>query len=144
MRSSPLVVLAVTLALVGCPRREEPDPAKPSGSTAASGVAASASSAGVSYVAPPASGSVEPPFSPKEYKEYQQKLAHEECEQAATHLNKVSGRPDFDKKGTLILSGCLFQGNVAWFRCVLDTQTQEQFNRCSHRYLIPPDEVKTK
>ena len=141
MRSSPLVLIAVTLALVGCPRREEPDPVKPAGSTAA----ASGSTAGVASAVPPApSGSDEPPYSPKEYKEYQQKLAHEECEQAARHLNQVSGRPEFDKKGTLILSGCLFQGNVAWFRCVMDTQTQEQFNRCSHRYLIPPDEVKLK
>lgn len=131
--------LAVALLVLAACRRkiDEPDPSKGAPSSHASGSSFAP--------APSASGPDEyAPFGPKEFKEFETKIGHEECEEAAKKKNQLEGLADYDKKGTLLLSACLMLGNLAWYRCVLTADTADHFGWCSRRYLIPPNEVKLK
>ena len=135
------------LAATGCPRRpDEPDPAAHKPNDAAASPTSTVSSVPtVAASAPtPASGDagVGAPFTAKEKREMREKLHNELCELAAKHQNVVYGRPEFDKKGTLLITGCLFEGNTAWYKCVIGTSTPKDFEWCSERYLRPEGEIK--
>lgn len=143
-----LGLAASVLALAGCPRKpDEPDPVPQSPKDAAAPPATSSPPPAPSPLASaptPASGDagVDLPFTPKERQEFHQKLNNELCELAAKHQNVVNGRPEFDKKGTLLITGCLFEGNLAWYKCVVATTTAPDFEWCNARYLRPKDEIK--
>ncbi|MBI5536231.1 MAG: hypothetical protein HY898_26145 [Deltaproteobacteria bacterium] len=73
-------------------------------------------------------------------KQWNTKLPHESCEDAAKHANLVFGRGETDPKGTVLLSRCLQLGNLAWYSCVMEANAPAQISACSNRYLGPPPE----
>ena len=162
MRSRLVFALAAVSwvgAWAACSRKvDEPTPTNANPPSPTSPSSTSTTSASIPYpgpssstmtptIYPPAaSDSNEPdpkaPFGPKEFKEFKMKISNEDCEKAAAKKNKLEGLPEFDKKGSLLIWPCLREGNVAWYRCVLTADKIENFNWCSRRYLITPEEVK--
>jgi hypothetical protein len=148
--TSWLVALAIgASSVLGCPRKpDEPDPTQrktSAPSVASSGAPAVSAPPSVALSVPtPASGDagIDAPLTAREKREMHEKLHNELCELAAKHQNKVYGRPELDKKGTLLITGCLFEGNTAWYRCIMDTQTPQEFEWCSARYMRPADDIK--
>jgi len=139
--------LAALFLVSACHRGvEEPDPSKVTPTT--NGSTSVAPSGSTSVAAGPAesasAGSYDPyaPFNRREWKEFNMHIEHEQCEEAAKKKNQLEGLADYDKKGTLLISACLMRGNVAWYRCILTTDTLEHFNWCSTRYLQPAEDVK--
>lgn len=132
--------LLLSLLMVGCPSKpDEPDSTShtasaPSAASASSSAPTADPDAGPS---PDATGR----FSVRERREFETKINTELCQNAAKRLNQVNGRPEFDPKGVNTIAACLELGNLAWFRCISDTQTPAGFTACSHRYLIPKDEA---
>jgi hypothetical protein len=150
------VLAAAVVACVACNRKvDEPQPttANPPATasssaapiTSTSGYPSSSTMTPTIYApAPTASDGPDPkaPFGPKEFKEFHIKISNEDCEKAAEKKNTLEGLPIHDKKGTLLIWACLREGNVAWYRCVINADTSEHFNWCSQRYLIQPEEAK--
>ncbi len=153
MKSYFFVVAALACGLVGCPRRsDEPDltPTPPTSATSSAKTSAPTVPSGPPAPAvtwhDPSSGDagIAAPYTPSEEKLLHSRLGNEQCEMTAKHANQVNGRPDFDKKGSLVITGCLFQGNMAWYRCMMDTKTQKEIEWCGLKYMVPPDELNKK
>jgi hypothetical protein len=89
----------------------------------------------------PASVSARPAarFTPEERRDLRIRIAHEDCERAAKRINVLHNRPETDIKGIDIISICLKNGNMAWYRCVVDAPAADEADRCGQRYLHTAD-----
>ncbi len=88
---------------------------------------------------PPPSASTpggDPPVEGLELRETHMHLAHELCEAAAEKVNQIHGREPTDPKGQRVISVCLFHGNVAWYKCILQASSPDDVARCDRRLLI--------
>ena len=93
-------------------------------------------------VAPTASGSVppaptynDPPMDDAQRRDLHIRVGHEACEEGAKRINELEGLSPTDPKGMRFVSACLRHGNVAWYKCMLETKTRPEAGTCNRRFL---------
>ncbi len=98
--------------------------------------AAGAQGASTQAAAPSASASSGlPPMSLQEARDFHMHIAHEQCEDGVKRINVLEGKPPTDPGNLQFLEVCLRIGNVAWYKCILGSDTRPQAAVCNRRFM---------
>jgi hypothetical protein len=127
----------VVAAVIGVLGRRGGAPSELAAADAQPGAPSIAAKSG-SLVPPQPSASAGPSMmTPAEVRDFQVRIAHEQCEQGAARINELQGRDPHapDPKTLNELSICLRIGNVAWFKCVLQASSGDDARDCNRRFL---------
>ncbi len=113
-----------------------PEPGDAQRFTPAPGTGASARAASVASGAQsPSSSNGLPPMSLQEARDFHMHIAHEQCEDGVKRINVLEGKQPTDPSNLQFLEVCLRIGNVAWYKCILGSDTRPQAAVCNRRFL---------
>jgi hypothetical protein len=128
-----VVAIVVAVTVLRPPAQQVAAPATSTVGPGASSVASGGSTASGSV--PPASTYNDPPMSDPEKRDFHLRVGHEACEEGAKRINELEGNAPADPKGMRFVSACLRRGNIAWYKCILETKTRLEAGTCNRRFL---------